>query len=205
MSGSRQPTDAPTPRHRTPSTDVSTALLAAAEDVLNREGLTGLTVRAVATEAGVAPMGVYNRFGSKPGLIDALLARGFTLLRDAISGAAGEGADRLRQSGFAYRTFALTHAHLYGLMFNRPDDVQPTEETYTVAADSFGALVALVTEAMSRGELRRDEPLEVAQTIWSSVHGAVSLELQGIGFTPDPEATYGAMLVTMLRVLASER
>ena len=181
---------------------MSAALLAAAEQVLEREGLAGLTVRAVATEAGVAPMGVYNRFGGKPGLIDALLALGFALLRDAISGASGDGTARLINSGFAYRDFARSHEHLYALMFNRPDDVEPSQETFVVAQESFGALVTLVTDAMSRGELRRAEPVEVAQVIWSSVHGAVSLELIGIGFTPDPEATYAAMLATMVRGLA---
>src|ERR687893_273816 len=52
------------PTQRTPSRDLEAALVDAAERVLVRDGLRGLTVRAVATEAGVAPMGVYNRFGS---------------------------------------------------------------------------------------------------------------------------------------------
>src|ERR1700685_3916504 len=44
-------------RGRTPSADVERELLAAAEAVLVREGPGGLTVRAVATEAGIAPDG----------------------------------------------------------------------------------------------------------------------------------------------------
>ncbi len=74
-----------TPRGRTRSQDVEQNLLDAAEAVLVREGLAGVTVRAVATEAGVAPMGVYNRFGSKDGLIEALVMRSFDLLREAVA------------------------------------------------------------------------------------------------------------------------
>src|ERR1700749_3167286 len=71
-------------RGRTPSPDVERELLAAAEAVLVREGPGGLTVRAVATEAGIAPMGVYNRLGGKDGLVDALLIRGFDRLRETV-------------------------------------------------------------------------------------------------------------------------
>jgi AcrR family transcriptional regulator len=69
---------------RTPSRAVEQALVDAAERVLVRDGLPGLTVRAVAAEAGVAPMGVYNRFGSKDGLVAAVLVRGFDGLRAAV-------------------------------------------------------------------------------------------------------------------------
>src|ERR1700735_3026373 len=73
-------------RGRTPAADVERELLAAAEAVLVREGPGGLTVRAVATEAGIAPMGVYNRLGGKDGLVDALLIRGFDRLPGARDG-----------------------------------------------------------------------------------------------------------------------
>ena len=52
-------------RPRTPSAQVTSELLNAAESVLVKVGMRGLTVRAVAAEAGVAPMSVYNQFGGK--------------------------------------------------------------------------------------------------------------------------------------------
>ena len=64
--------------------DIEAALSDAAERVLVRDGPDAVTVRAVAAEAGVAPMGVYNRFGGKDGLVDELLSRGFIGLREAI-------------------------------------------------------------------------------------------------------------------------
>src|ERR1700757_340353 len=80
----RTGTAQPARRGRTPSANVERELLAAAEAVLVRQGPGGLTVRAVAAEAGIAPMGVYNRLGGKDGLGDALLIRGFDRLRETV-------------------------------------------------------------------------------------------------------------------------
>jgi hypothetical protein len=54
---------------------VAPELLNAAEGVLVKDGLRGLTVRAVAAEAGVAPMSVYNQFGGKAALGERESAR----------------------------------------------------------------------------------------------------------------------------------
>src|ERR1700761_5569207 len=86
-------------RGRTPSADIERELLTAAEAVLVRDGPGGLTVRAVAAEAGIAPMGVYNRLGGKDGLVDALLIKGFDRLRAAVDAAmndTGEPSMRAR-------------------------------------------------------------------------------------------------------------
>lgn len=58
---------------RTPATEVRTNLIASGRRILERDGVAGLTVRVVATDAGVAPMGVYNHFDGKEGLLDALV------------------------------------------------------------------------------------------------------------------------------------
>jgi len=39
---------------------------------------------------------------------------------------------------------------------------------------------------------------------WSAVHGAVALELKGLVCTPDPEATYSAVIDTIVRGLAPQ-
>src|SRR6201987_1385220 len=82
-------------RPRPPSADVERELVSAAEAVLVRDGPGGLTVRAVAAQAGIAPMGVYNRLGGKDGLVDALLIRGFDRLRATIAG--GDETDLLER------------------------------------------------------------------------------------------------------------
>ena len=194
-------------RSRTPSAEIERELLAAAETVLVRDGPGGLTVRAVAAEAGIAPMGVYNRLGGKDGLVDALLIKGFDRLRAAIE--AGREPDmlaRLRSSGLRYREFALTNPNFYAIMF---EDAIPREHESTEVTEhargSFAALVRLVELASASGVIAAPNPLEAAQQVWSAVHGAVALELKGLVLTPDPEATYAAFIDTVIRGLARDQ
>jgi AcrR family transcriptional regulator len=181
---------------RTPSRELEQALVDAAERVLVREGLPGVTVRAVAAEAAVAPMGVYNRFGSKDGLVSAVLVRGFDGLRAAVAANTEEDpAQRLLACGRAYRRFALGHPQHYAAMFGA--DMALAEKTAELgehAGAAFAALVENVRYAMAGGVLRTAEPVGTAQLIWSSVHGAVSLELAGLVRADDPTAGYEALL-----------
>jgi AcrR family transcriptional regulator len=195
---------APGRRARTPSADVQRELVSAAEAVLVRDGPGGLTVRAVAAQAGIAPMGVYNRLGGKEGLVDALLIMGFDRLRAAVeAGHEPDMLERLRACGLRYREFALSNRHFYAIMF---EDAIPHERTSAEVAEhaaaAFGALVRNVEGAAAAGRIAAEDPREVAQQVWSAVHGAVALELKGLVQTPDPAVTYGAAVDTMLRGLA---
>jgi AcrR family transcriptional regulator len=194
-------------RSRTPSADVERELIAAAETVLVRDGPGGVTVRAVAAEAGIAPMGVYNRLGGKEGLVDALLIIGFDRLRVAVE--AGDEPDmleRLRACGLRYRDFALTNRSFYAIMF---EDAIPHDRSSAAVAEhaaaAFGALVRNVEAAAATGRIVAADPRDVAQQIWSAVHGAMALELRNLVQTPDPAATYRAAVDTMLRGLANPR
>jgi AcrR family transcriptional regulator len=195
-------------RGRTPSANVERELLAAAESVLVREGPGGLTVRAVAAEAGIAPMGVYNKLGGKDGLVDALLIRGFDRLRASVDAATADTAEpsmraRFVACGLSYRQFALRNPHFYALMF---EDAIPHEmdnpEVVEHAKAAFEALVRNVELAAAAGVLAAPDPFEAAQQIWSAVHGAVALELKGLVLTPDPQYTYRTLLDTIIRGLA---
>jgi AcrR family transcriptional regulator len=197
-------------RGRTPSADVERELLAAAEAVLVRDGPGGLTVRAVAAEAGIAPMGVYNRLGGKDGLVDALLIRGFDQLGAVVGTTLGATMDepsmraRLIACGLAYRKFALDNPHFYAIMFEDaiPHDMDSNPEVSEHAQAAFGALVRLVELSAAAGVLAASDPVEAAQQIWSGVHGAVALELKGLVLTPDAEQTYRVLLDTLVRGLA---
>jgi AcrR family transcriptional regulator len=206
--GCALPASPPARRGRTRSADVEQQLLAAAETVLVREGPGGLTVRAVATEAGIAPMGVYNRLGGKDGLVAALLIRGFDMLRAAVEAARDAPSDegmyaRLITCGLGYRQFALDNPHFYAIMF---EDAIPheldNEEVEEHAAAAFYALVRIVEMAAAAGVIAAPDAVEAAMQIWSGVHGAAALELKGLVLTPDAQVTYRAFLVTMIRGLA---
>jgi AcrR family transcriptional regulator len=211
MVGMNEPGQAaePSPRRgRTPSADIERELLAAAEAVLVRDGPGGLTVRAVAAEAGIAPMGVYSRLGGKDGVVNALLIKGFGRLRAYMDAAVADVAqpsmhNRFVDCGLSYRQFALDNPHFYAIMF---EDAIPHErdsdEVAECAEATFGTLVRIVELAAAGGVIVAPDPVEAAQQIWSAVHGAVALELKGMVLTPDPLRTYLDMLDTVVRGMA---
>ncbi|MDP2012966.1 MAG: TetR/AcrR family transcriptional regulator [Actinomycetota bacterium] len=199
------------PRSRTPSADISDSLLQAALDLLEEVGTSGLTVRGVALTARVAPMGVYSRFGSKDGLLEALFTAGFTGLNDEILRATGPTAIyRLLDGCQRYREFALAQPQLYRLMFEQMMALDLSDEALLVAKGSFDCLVTRVADAVVAGELgpgefAQGDFVEQAQLIWSAMHGAVSLEIANVHFAQDRSASYGAMLVNLFVGMGASR
>jgi AcrR family transcriptional regulator len=192
---------APT-RTRTRSVEVTDSLLIAAREILEAEGFDALTVRAVAARAGVAPMGVYSRFGGKQGLVEALFVAGFVDLRAAIVGAGGRDAvARLRRGCRAYFDFAVTHPHLYEVMFQRMLVLELSEEALCTAKETFDYLTLRVGDAIGVGAVAPRDEVEIAQEIWSCLHGASMLAIAGQVFTPDQGRTFDAMFDVVLRGL----
>ncbi len=181
-------------RRRTASQQVSAVLLDAAEAVLDRDGVGGVTIRAVAQHASVSPMSVYNRFGSKDGMLVALAMRALDQLAAAIDVSADiEPKERFILACRNYRDFAIRHPARYSLIFGAGT---PLEDQASDVARSgravFDVLVALI-RTLKVSDRKRDLP-EDAQIVWSAVHGAVTIEQAGIGQTPDAADTFDRML-----------
>jgi AcrR family transcriptional regulator len=188
---------------RTPTADVEAAILEAAQRVLAAEGPEALSIRRIATEAGVAPMSVYNRFDGKHGVVEALFLQGFERLqREFAAVDESDVMDALDECGRRYRSLALTHPGSYAVMF---DDVipefDPSDRCKLQAAASFTELVEIVRRGQASGRIVDGEAIDVAQQIWEVVHGAVSLELRGLGFVDDRDAHYERLLATIRRAV----
>ncbi|BBK33845.1 TetR family transcriptional regulator [Stella humosa] len=160
------------------------ALLQAAEGILERDGIQGLTLRAAAREAGVSHAAPKNHFGDLSGLLSDLAALGFERFRAGMLArleAAPEPARRAAAIGQGYVEFARTHPGLFQLMFRgeRLDMTRPALRTALFAA--FAVLSGTVGgEAAAPGE----RSLTVAQladiaAAWSLVHGFSMLMLDG--------------------------
>src|SRR6476660_1477365 len=96
------------------------ALLQAAERVLERDGLSGLTLRAVAREAGVSHAAPTHHFGDLTGLLSEVAAIGFRQFNTAMVAArASETLPPMKAlaGAKAYVAYAQAHPGMYGLMF----------------------------------------------------------------------------------------
>jgi AcrR family transcriptional regulator len=177
------------------------ALLDAAAELLEEAGPEALSVRRIATAAGVAPMGVYNHFESKNGIIEALFVQGFERLSEAMASLSeiSDPSEALREGGRRYRALALAHPMMYQVMFLRAvSGFEPSEAAREAAAGAFGGLAAVVQRAMADGIIAEAPPTDTAQVIWSAIHGWVSLELGGLGFVEDQAAGFSTLCATVL-------
>ncbi len=180
------------------------ALLTSASEILESEGPDGLSVRRIAAAAGVAPMGVYNHFESKFGIVEALYVQGFQRLADAMAAMTqiDDPAEALLEGARAYRALALAHPMAYQVMFLRAvPGFEPSDPALTSCTRGFDHLVATVQRAIRAGVIAAAPPTETAQMIWASIHGWVSLELLGFGFVEDHDVWYDRLCEALLRGL----
>jgi AcrR family transcriptional regulator len=188
-------------RTRTPSAGMEAALLTSAAEILETEGPDGLSVRRIAAAAGVAPMGVYNHFESKQGIVEALFIDGFERLRAAMASLdeIHDPLEALREGAARYRALALAHPMVYQMMFLRAvPRFEPSPDALEVCSGAFEGLVTVVRRAMAAGAVAEASPTETAHVIWSSIHGWVSLELLGIGFVEDQAAGFDRLCTALL-------
>ena len=165
--------------------DLHEALLKAAVTVLERDGLAGLTLRAVAREAGVSHAAPTHHFGDLTGLLSELAAIGFRQFNTAMVAArASETLPPMKAlaGAKAYVAYAQAHPGMYGLMFRteRLDYSRPS--LHEAAEASFAGLANAI--AASRQEQIEEEALTLNQAAaiaraWSLVHGFTMLLLDG--------------------------
>jgi AcrR family transcriptional regulator len=190
------------------------ALLEAAERVLERDGLAGLTLRAVAREAGVSHAAPTHHFGDLTGLVSELAAIGFRQFNAAMAAAgAGHGPrnDRGMARAKAYVAYAQAHPGMYGLMFRteRLDYSRPSlhEAAEASFAGLAGAVAARRQETISEDALTLDQAAAIVRA-WSLVHGFTTLLLDGrledvVGRLPEGSSVE-VLLDAMLKITVAK-
>lgn len=164
--------------------DLPSALLAAVESLIAREGIGAVSLRAVAREVGVSHAAPAHHFGDKQGLLTAFACRGYERFSAALAAAARSApADdpvaALHAVRRAYVTFATEQRGYYEVMF-RPDLASGDEVAGGPSTDdAFEVLRTAVVAAL--GDAARDQRrvLMTALLLWCAVHGLVHLWFDG--------------------------
>ena len=165
--------------------DLPTALLDAAERILEREGLQGLTLRAAAREAGVSHAAPTHHFGDLTGLLSELAAVGYRKFNAVIGKARAEAEApdaSFDATGEAYVMFALKHPGLFQLMFRaeRLDMQRPALQEAVMASfrNFAGAVATMRHENINTAALSLPQAADMVRT-WSMVHGFAILAQHG--------------------------
>ncbi|HEY0635251.1 MAG TPA: TetR/AcrR family transcriptional regulator [Gammaproteobacteria bacterium] len=167
-----------------PSSGKASHILDTAERLFGAHGFEGLSMSALANEAGVSKANIFHHFGSKEELYMTVLHRArkrfvSQLLTLTVSHAEPQ-----------QRIHALTHAYLRQMLENEPlvrllmrelmEKRRPGKLlSERLFADNFSELVGLLREAQSRGELHADFDPGMAMLIIAAVS---ILYIQGSDF-----------------------
>jgi AcrR family transcriptional regulator len=154
--------------------DLRAAVLAAAAEVIARDGVDQLSLRSIAVELGVSHTALRHHFGSREGVFTALACEGYGLLADALEDAAA-GED-FATVGVAYVLFAVHHPGHFAVMF-RPELVDSANTELQYAQQRTAAL--LNAGARTHGGESAEGIAVASIAAWSLVHGMATLRLSG--------------------------
>ena len=164
-------------------------LIAAAAEVLDEVGdADRVSVRAIATRAGVSPTALYLHFPDRDALVAATVDAGFAAFNDALLTAAREHDDpraALAAMGRAYLRFTAAQPALYAVLFSARRPLGPSPPRDVDRGASLDGLASLLRACDPR--LDAEAASQKALDIWSALHGFAVLRTarDAMGWPPD--------------------
>lgn len=180
------------------------ALLSAGRKLLEEKGIRGFTLRECARRADVSHAAPAHHFASIDDLLAAIAARGYQELAAAMTNEAKrakpEGASRLVAQGVGYMAFAAANPMLFQLMFSKEANRVETAELEAAAKAAHRLHLTAVEGVIPKA------PAEVRQRMadfaWSTVHGFITLVLEGQVGEGDSSRALKARGLAMLAAMA---
>ncbi|MBN1375735.1 MAG: TetR/AcrR family transcriptional regulator [Dehalococcoidia bacterium] len=164
--------------------DLKNALIKAGIEILSKDGVPGLSLRKVAQKAGVSHTAPYAHFADKQALIAAISTEGFRKiykhLHRAISHHQDQPLQQLVEGAWAYIQFALTDPAHFKVTLSSAIEREKDYPAYVeMSRKSFGLVTHTVESCQAAGILRQGPANVTAISVWSIVHGFISLLLEG--------------------------
>ncbi len=162
------------------ATDTKARILAAACDIYLEGGSKGLSMRRVASRVGLTPTAIYRYFDSKESLHQQVLQEGFRAFASYLL-PARQGLtpiDRLHRAADAFFQFAIEQARYYELLFLSMDVIKEEKVRRILrkeARTTFDFMIERVKECMLSGDLKPDDPEEIAMLLLSVCNGFFGL------------------------------
>ena len=161
--------------------EVRISLQRAAQHVFDAKGISGVTARAVALEAGVSVGTIYAHFGDLKSLMQSLWEEPMQRLNARFHAAAAypDPLPRLRALMQTYVQIAADYPELYrnAFMFVRPAHL-PAPEKDAEGLSVFPDLIrTALLDGQNAGAIRTGSVTTMTELIWSSLHGAITLPI----------------------------
>lgn len=158
-------------------------IIAAARRLLEREGAEAVTMRRVGDAVGITAMAIYRHYPDRAALLNAVADQGFAELAVAVQRMRLPAGlePRLQRMADVYVDHALAHPRLFELMFLTPRKGarRYPRDFKAGRSPTINPTVAMLQDSMTRGELRADDPWEIAFEMGALLEGLVMLYLGG--------------------------
>jgi AcrR family transcriptional regulator len=157
-------------------------LLDAAVTLIGEVGPRAFTLREVARRAGVSHNAPYRHFASKDELLAEVAAQGFDRLTASMQKSmarATSARERLQECGCGYVAFALRWPQHFLVMFDLPQAPHGQKKHHATGQNAFAVLEECIAAAQRSGDFPAGDPLPLAWTAWSLVHGIAKLAISG--------------------------
>lgn len=167
------------------------AVVDAAAELADREGLDAVTLARLAADAGVRPPSLYAHVAGLDDLRRRLAIRGTRELAAAMREAATgrSGADALRAVAAALRDYARSHPGTYLAAQRAP----AADDAEALAAGSDA--VDVLTAVLAGYGLTGDDTIHAARAVRSALHGFAVLEAGGgFGIKLDLDESFARMV-----------
>jgi AcrR family transcriptional regulator len=164
-------------------TEIRKLILDASMKLFVEEGFESVTIRRIAEIIEYSPTTVYLYFKDKDEIFYSLHDLGFEKLQEfnQTLTTIQNPLLRLHKMGENYLRFGMEHPEYYNLMFIMGEPMKKISELGCEWAHGDAALSRLqatVMECMEKGYLAECDPHLVSLSVWSFVHGLVSLGIR---------------------------
>lgn len=170
------------PKKRFHHGDLREALIAATRELLVEHGPDGFTLADACRRAGVTTAAPYKHFRDKQEILEEIVLRGFDELTAATTKAVAAGGPGtvagITAMGISYLDFAVTQPAVFRLMFGHKSAIKKVQEVDERGSQCLMKVVEEVA-AYSRKHGHTADAQEIALRLWTFVHGASSLQLDG--------------------------
>ncbi len=154
-----------------------------AERLFADHGAENVSMRQIASAMGISPMTPYRYFAGREEILAAVRIRGFEAFAAALEAAyadtSGEIAAKAMATGEAYIAFALANANTYRLMFGLQQQGDAGEGPLGEAVARARRTLSVYGDNLIARGLPESRARGMELLIWSTLHGAVTLELAG--------------------------
>jgi len=159
------------------------ALLDAAIDQIKEHGVEKLSMRGIARIVGVSQTAPYRHFEDKNHLLSEVATQAFSELYEVSIAAIDPNNSPIKNihaTGLVYLQYAINNPEKYRVIFgSRIQNRQSYPSMIEAGEKSFQILIDQVERGIQAGDFIPGCALILANTLWTQVHGAASLILDG--------------------------